>query len=196
MQALQEESGEIKFIQMQFSPDDHYFLARHSTDHVAYDLVGRRVTLLPGSISDHVADGFMFLGPDRIVVIDSREPERSQILRFPSGEVLKQLRPARSLTLRAATQGDYLLVGPLKDHPLGLLDLTTGQLPISFKRNAADIYGGVLVNERLDAIWSRSRCGAGMSFLILSPSTVCRTTANGCWFSSQTAYLLDATVPN
>jgi hypothetical protein len=40
----------------------------------------RRVTSLPGSISDHVADGFTFLGPDRIVVIDSREPERSQIL--------------------------------------------------------------------------------------------------------------------
>jgi hypothetical protein len=81
---------------------------------------------------------------------DSREPERSQILRFPSGERLNQLRLARGLTLRAVTQGDYLLVRPLKDHPLGLLDLTTGQLPISFERSAADIYDGVLVNERLD----------------------------------------------
>ena len=150
MQALQEDSGEIKFIQMQFSPDDHYFLAGHSGEHVAYDLVGRRETSLPGSIRDHVADGFAFLGPDRVVVIDAREPERSQILRFPSGERLNQLRLARGLTLRAVTGGNYLLVGPLKDHPLGLLDLTTGQLPISFKRSAADIYDGVLVNERLD----------------------------------------------
>lgn len=146
----QEDLEEIKFIRMQFSPDDHYFLAGHSANHVAYDLMSRREVGLPGSIRDHVADGFTFLGPDRIVVIDSREPEKSPILRFPSGERLDQFRLARGLTLRAVAHGDYLLVGPLKDHPLGLMDLTSKQIPISFKRGTADVYDSVLVNERLN----------------------------------------------
>jgi hypothetical protein len=146
----QEDLEEIKFIRMQFSPDDHYFLAGHSANHVAYDLVSRREVGLPGSIRDHVADGFTFLGPDRIVVIDSREPEKSPILRFPSGERLDQFRLAQGLTLRAVAHGDYLLVGPLKDHPLGLMDLTSKQIPISFKRGTADVYDSVLVNERLN----------------------------------------------
>jgi WD40 repeat protein len=146
----QEDWEEIKFIQMKFSPDDHYFVAGHSANHLAYDVTNGREVGLPGSIRDHVADGFAFLGPDRIVVIDSRAPEQSPILRFPSGERLDQVRLARGLTLVAVTHGDYLLVGPLKEHPLGLMDLTSKKIPLSFHRGTADVYDNVLVNERLD----------------------------------------------
>jgi hypothetical protein len=147
---LKEEWENFDFVQMRFSPDDRYFLAGHSQNHLAYEVTKRQEVSLPGDIRDHVADGFAFLGPDRIMMVDARTPLKSAILRFPSGERLDQLPLARGLHFRAVTRGNYVLLGPLKEHPLGLLDLTAKQIPISFQRGTADVYDGVMVNERLD----------------------------------------------
>lgn len=147
---LSEELEDFDFVQMRFSPDDHYFVAGHFGTHVAFDLTSHHELSLPGSIKDHVGNGFAFLGPDRIVAINSNSPEKSQIMRFPSGERLDQVGLGRGLHLREVAHGDYLLVGPLKEHPLGLMDLQKKNIPISFKRPAADVYDNVMVNERLD----------------------------------------------
>jgi hypothetical protein len=150
MQQKQEDLEDISLIPMEFSPDDHYFLAGHSSERVAYDLLNRRETSLPVSIMSHIADGFTFLGTDRIVLVDSRAPDKSPVLSFPSGERLNQLRLAWGLTLRRVTRGDYLLLGPLKNDPLGLMDLATKQIPIALKRASADVYDDELLNQRQD----------------------------------------------
>jgi len=147
---LKDDGEDLEFIKMGFSPDDHYFLAGHRDVQAVYDLTSGRESSLPGSIKDYIASGFAFLGSDRIAVIDRAAPEKSPILRFPSGEHLDQIRLARGLYLRGATRGEYLFVGPMKESPLGILALTTNKIPITFKHNAADVYDSVLVSERRD----------------------------------------------
>jgi len=116
---------DLELIKMQFSPDDHYFLAGHRDEHVAIDLSDRKEISLPSSIRGMLGGGFAFLGPDRILAIDAGSPAKSPIVRFPSGERLDRVSLAWGLHLCAATRGNYLLVGPLKEQPLGLLDLET-----------------------------------------------------------------------
>ncbi len=50
--------------------------------------------------------------------------------------------------MRAAAHGDCLLVGPLKDYPLGVMDLATKENKILIKQNAADMFDGVFVTEQ------------------------------------------------
>jgi hypothetical protein len=147
---LKDDGEDLEFIKMGFSPDDHYFLAGHRDVHTIYDLTSGRESSLPGSIKDHIASGFAFLGSDRIAVIDWAAPQKSPILRFPSGERLDQIPLEQGLRLRGATLGEYLFVGPMKEDPLGLFALTTKKIPITFRHNAADVYDSVLVIERRD----------------------------------------------
>ena len=54
------------------------------------------------------------------------------------------------LQLRAVTRGDYGSVGPLKDYPLGLLDLKTKEVPTLIKRMAPTCMTDVVVSDGLD----------------------------------------------
>ena len=138
-----------RLVEMKFSPDGHYFVAGTSGTHFAWDLNARRELSLPGSIKDIVKASFAFLGPDRIIGIEVSAPTKSAILRFPSGERVRQIGLVNGIELVSATHGDYIFVGPLKDQPMGLYDLKTGKIPIKFKRTAADIYDGVFVTEQV-----------------------------------------------
>lgn len=150
-QALTSEDWEdFEFIHMKFSPDDHYFVAGHLEDYLVLDLTTRQQVPVGGAIKRHVGSGFAFLGTDRLLVINGTSPSKSQIVSFPGGERLDEVALGNNLHMRAVSRGDYVLLGPLKDHPLGLLDVKTKKIPISFKRAAADVYDDVLVNERLD----------------------------------------------
>jgi WD40 repeat protein len=138
-----------RLVEMKFSPDGHYFVAGTSVTHFAWDLNAHRELSLPGSIKDIVKASFAFLGPDRIIGIEVSAPTKSAILRFPSGERVRQIALVNGIELVSTTHGDHIFVGPLKDQPMGLYDLKTGRIPIKFKRTAADIYDGVFVTEQI-----------------------------------------------
>jgi WD40 repeat protein len=142
------DGSDPQLIEMKFSPDVRYFLAGANGVHFAWDLMARRDVSIPGSIKDALKSSFAFLGPDRLVGLDPTSPAKSPILRFPSGERLEQVRLGNGIRLRSAAHGDYLLVGPLKKHPLGLFDVRKNTLPISFKKAAADTYDGTFVVEQ------------------------------------------------
>ncbi len=137
-------------IEMKFSSDAHYFVAGSYESHFAWDLTAHHELPLPGSIKAIVKASFAFLGTDRIVGINVGDPKKSAILQFPSGARLQQVGLGTGIQLTAATWGDYLFVGPLKDQPMGLYDLKTEKIPIQFKKAAADIYDGIFVNEQVD----------------------------------------------
>jgi hypothetical protein len=141
--------GDPRLIEMKFSPDAHYFVAGTYGSHFAWDLSAHRELSLPGAIKEVVKSSFAFLGPDRVLGIDVASPKKSAILRFPSGERLQQVGLSLGIELTAATRGEYIFVGPLKDQPLGLVDLKTEKMPIKFKRPAADFYDGTLVTEQV-----------------------------------------------
>lgn len=145
----QAEGGELRLIEMRFSPDGQYFVAGANGAHFAWQLTTRREVPLPGPIKDVLKESFDFIGSDRLVGIDVSSPAKSFILRFPSGERLQQVRLANGIKVRAATHGDHFLVGPLKNGPLGLFDPANATLPIVFKKPAADFYDGTFVTERL-----------------------------------------------
>ncbi len=141
--------GEPRLVEMKFSPDGHYFVAGAYGTHFAWDLTAHRELSLPGSIKDVVRRSFAFLGPDRIIGVDISSPKKSPVLRFPSGERLQQVGLGAGIELTSTTHGDHIFIGPLKNEPMGLLDLKSGKLLIEFKRAAADVYDGTMVTEQV-----------------------------------------------
>jgi hypothetical protein len=167
----------IPDLNMAFTPDGHYFLGAsgtiHFEGHLVYENIGGAQNVLstklsaarppsllmfdmrnrsklsvPSSIGDEVGISFAFLGSDRIVGINYHAAKKSHILRFPSGETVGDVEFWQGLNLRAAAHGDSLLVGPLKDYPLGVMDLATKENKILIKQNAADMFDGVFVTEQ------------------------------------------------
>jgi len=171
-------SGFLRFINMGFTPDGHYFLAsagtpqmefhmgpsevagtsepavhwyvEHPPGFLLFDVATKTKLNAPSSIRDEAAASFTFLGPDRMVGVKPNSPKKSHVLKFPSGEVAGDVEFWSGLRLRAATHGEFLLVGPLKDYPLGVMDLATKENKIVIKQNTADIYDGVVVLEQVN----------------------------------------------
>lgn len=141
-------SGSSQLVSLKFSPDGRFFLARSHLNNLLYDIAGRRAMSEPGSIKD--LSRITFMSDNRIAGINSNAPKKSRILRFPSGEVVEDKVPlAPGIRLRAATHGDYLLVGPLEHDPMGVMDLKTKEISISVKRDTIDVFDDFLLTERI-----------------------------------------------
>src|SRR6185312_7866282 len=111
-----------------------------------YDLSRKLECSLPSAVRDVAKRHFAFIGPDRIVGVNTFTPEKSWVVRFPSGERLKQIPLSNTIFLQPATHGDYVLVGPLKEKPLGILGLGDNKL-FSLDRETADMYDGTVLHE-------------------------------------------------
>jgi WD40 repeat protein len=138
-----------RFIRMRFSPDGRYFIAAFD-ETLIVDLNSRQQTSLPGSIRDLTREDFTFLSGDRILGIDPSSPNKSRLLRFPSGEHLDDIPLVRGVQLRGATHGDFVLVRPLQDYAAGAIDLKSKKVTVGVKNPALDIYDGRLIHERQD----------------------------------------------
>lgn len=128
-----------------FSPDGRYFFAGGDSHVFALDLSSKTELKLADPIRDALQHHFAFLAPDRLVSVDTGHADRSAILRFPSGEVLKTLTLAGRVT--AATRGEFLLIRPITNWPVGLLDLTQGRITLASKTPALDAYDDMRVSE-------------------------------------------------
>jgi len=151
MLALLTEDGvtapHLAFVNMQFSPDAHYFLSGSQAEHLGYDLVSQQEMSLPSRLKSSVSTRFAFIGNDRIASTNPSNPEKSGIVGFPSGEKIREYKGGAALELESATHGNYLVVSPLKDGPIGVLDLDKDQLA-TLHHPAADTYDGALLYER------------------------------------------------
>ncbi len=157
----------LRFINVEFSPDGKFLLASHGVAHfesgilggqpvaaptsvLLYDLANRHPVSVPGSIKNIVGTSFAFVGPDKIVGINATSPQKSPVLKFPSGEKVEEVQLGVDISLRGATRGDFLFVGPLKDYPLGILDLASRHIDVEIKQKTADMYDGVFLTERVN----------------------------------------------
>lgn len=153
-------NDEVDLINMGFSPDGRYFAAgARSSDYdafgkfrsdettVAVDLTTRESIDLRGPLKKLIAGGFAFLGPDRLIGRDAWDPKKSALVSFPKGEVLDQV-PLGGGKLAAPTRGNYLLLRPIVNHPLGVTDLSTKKIFLANKTSAFDIYDQMFVSER------------------------------------------------
>jgi len=140
-------SFELRFITMEFSPDAHYFLASYKNGNpLAFDLSSRSVIPVHGAIKTATAISFAFLTPDEIAGTAGERGTKSLLVRFPSGEVIRDLdfgsaRPSR------VGHGDFVLLRPIKDFAVGVLDINTNQFVRANKLSAFDVYDKTFVSQ-------------------------------------------------
>lgn len=147
----------MRLINMQFSPDGRYlaagyygrlYLGRTFRGEAAevIDTATLAKVSVPDSIKRSIANGFAFIGNDRIAGINRENTKKSAVVKFPSGEVVTEIELWRK-GMTGATQGDYLLIRPIKDYALGVMDLNTKTITKVNERAALDIYGPYFVAE-------------------------------------------------
>lgn len=140
---------EVRWVQMAFSPDARYFVAARHGSVFAADLTTRTPMSLPGGVKKYLHREFVFLGPDRLVGVNEDNPQKSAVIRFPTGEVLQPV-PLGDQRLAAPGHGDYVLLLPIREFPIGVLDLAKGKVFYASKKPALDIYDQTLASEARD----------------------------------------------
>lgn len=147
----------LDLINMNFSPDGRYFAAGYhgkiairkpDIDNVAeaIDLTTMAKVPLTDLLKKLIANGFTFMGNDRLVGINRENTKKSAMVTFPEGRLISEHELWRK-NMTAATRGDYLLIRPIKDYALGVMEMTTKQIVKVSAQPAIDIFGDVLVSE-------------------------------------------------
>lgn len=144
------ETGDSRWIRMAFSPDDHYFAATGAGLAIAVDVANQGQLSLGGELGKMLTAGFAFLGPDRIIVHNRFDPENSAVIEFPSGKVLARLPISPHQDMQAPTRGNYVILKPVKDAQVGVLDLASLNFVIgSAKSSVIDVYDREVLTQRV-----------------------------------------------
>jgi hypothetical protein len=138
---------EMEFLNMGFSPDARYFVAGRNDSNLAIDLATREAVPLRGQLKKYVGGGFTFTAPDRVVGTNYEDVKKSALLSFPEGQVIEELSVGRA-HLTPAAHGNYLMIRPVQDFPVGIMDLTTKKIFMANKQSAVDIYDKVFIGEQ------------------------------------------------
>lgn len=156
--------ADIQMLNMQFSPDNRYFLAARSEKNrifislngigamrenvaLGVDLTTRKTISLGGSLKNLMSGGFAFYSPAAIVGEYFRDTERSGIYSFPEGKKIDQLKLAGD-SFTMAQQGDYFVIRPISGYPAGIFDVKAKKIIVGNKQAAIDVYGTTFVAER------------------------------------------------
>jgi WD40 repeat protein len=135
---------------LRFSPDGRYFAASSRTkEDVVIDLTTQKKIGVPGAIHTAMGYSFTFVGPDRIVGVDTFNPQKSPLVDFPSGKVVDHV-PLGGASLVAATNPRYVFIRPIQDRPVGAYDLEQKKIVYSNRMSATDVWGDVFISERLN----------------------------------------------
>jgi len=137
-------------VTLRFSPDERYFAASSRTgEDAALDLkTGERVKV-SGQLHHAIIHSFTFIKPDVIVGIDEEHPDKSRIAEFPSGKVIDHV-PLGETTLFASENPKYVLLRPVIDRPVGVLDLEKKRVVFTGRNSALDVWGEEIASERLN----------------------------------------------
>ena len=141
---------DLSILHMHFSPDARYFVAHSSGDEsLALTLDGFAALQLPNSVRSLLRHDFTFVGSDQVAGVDILDPKKSGIVKFPSGETVRRLTLGNQ-SLESATNPRYLLLRPVVDHQLGIMDVQSGKIVIASDKRAADVMEQTYVRERID----------------------------------------------
>jgi hypothetical protein len=139
-----------EFIHMRFSPDGRYFVAHGSQDAtIALELDGFKTFSLPSATRELMWGNFTFVGADKIAGADLVNPKNSGIVKFPSGESVRRVAFGNT-HLEATADSRHIILRPVKEHVLGVMDAQTGIIGLGFDKRALDVFGDVYVHERSD----------------------------------------------
>jgi WD40 repeat protein len=135
---------------LRFSPDGRYFAASSRTrEEVVIDLTTQKKISVSGAIHTAMQYTFTFVGPGRIVGVDTFNPQKSPLVEFPSGKVVDHV-PLGGGNLVAATNPRYILIRPIQERPVGAYDLEQKKMVFSNRMSATDVWGDVFSSEQLN----------------------------------------------
>ncbi|MGA7785237.1 MAG: M48 family metalloprotease [Candidatus Acidiferrales bacterium] len=139
-----------RIVTMRFSPDSHYFVAASHDDTVlALDMTTKKPVPLPGSIKKLLGLDFEFLAPDKLAGINREKLDKSGVVSFPQGAMIEET-SLGSREIEAASHGNYILIRPVSNNAVGVLDLNTKKIITTSKESNFDIFENVAVAQRLD----------------------------------------------
>ncbi|HXT64967.1 MAG TPA: M48 family metalloprotease [Pyrinomonadaceae bacterium] len=147
----------LRLINMQFSLDGRFFAAgcfstwmyRRTNSGTVAEVVDTNnfaKVPIPDFVKKLIAGGFTFMDGNRLAGINRENVKKSAVVKFPTGELISELELWRP-GLAATTSGDYLLIRPIKDYALGVMDINTGKITKVNERGALDIFDQFLVAE-------------------------------------------------
>ena len=132
-----------------FTPDSKRLMVNHEPTTLVYDFDQKGFVKAEGAVAKLARKPFALVGNDRIAINNWDNPQKSAIYSFPGGKELKQVAMGDQ-DLNSVTHGDFLKLTPVKDAPLGVLDLSTGQMPFTVQNEAFDIYDKTVLMEAPD----------------------------------------------
>jgi WD40 repeat protein len=152
---------DIDWVSMRFSPDGHYFAAGQrsvnitalatisaDTSAVIFDLAAKAPVPAKGLVKKLLSGKFAFVAPDRVVGVNPEDFNKSALVGFPGGEVIEQFPLVGDP--EAAARGNYLLLRPVANFPVGVMDLASKKIFMANKQRAMDVYGDVFASERIN----------------------------------------------
>ena len=144
-------------VSLAFSPDAHYFVAvAYGQAAVGVDASTHTSIPVSGHIRDLMSHSSAFLGPDRLVGVNSHHPDKSEMVSFPDGRLLGTVSIGRQ-RIAAPAHGDYLILRPIDKYPVGVLDLKSNKLLMGSKERILDIYDSVYAHADIDgsvSLWT------------------------------------------
>lgn len=155
---------DLNILNMQFSPDNRYFLAARSDKNrmgfrvdavstgfdkfaIAVDLTTRKPISIGGNIKSLLTGGATFYSPTALIGEYFTDADRSGIYAFPDGKKIEQIKLAGT-SFAMAQQGDYVVIRPITDYPAGIFDVKAKKVILANKQSAIDVYGNTYVAER------------------------------------------------
>src|SRR6185503_960466 len=100
---------------------------RYDSTAEAFDMTALAKIAIPDSLKRYLGVSFTFMPDDRLVGVNHDNEKKSALIAFPSGQIISEF-PLSRRTLIPPTRGNYIMVRPVKDYALGVMDLTTGTI--------------------------------------------------------------------
>ncbi|HEX8423562.1 MAG TPA: hypothetical protein VF634_09125, partial [Pyrinomonadaceae bacterium] len=138
---------EVELLNVGFSPDARYLMMGRGETAIAVDLQTRETVPLRGQLKKFIGGGFTFIAPNRVVGTNYEDARKSALLSFPDGQMIGELSVGRA-NLTPAAHGNYLMIRPVQDFPVGIMNLDTKKIFMVNKQSAVDIYDQVFVGEQ------------------------------------------------
>lgn len=137
-------SYEIRFLNIGFSLDSRYLAVAGDKFALAIDVPARREITVNNSLKPYLQGAFSFVGADTLVGNEKNGSE-AVVVTFPEGQVLHHIELGASAPFPVA-KGDYVLMRPIKDYAVGVLDTRTNTIVRASKTPALDVYGEIAVS--------------------------------------------------
>lgn len=136
-----------KLAMLRFSEDSHYFLFSFGNGTGAVELPGGKKIKVAFDVNKVMGYAFDFQGSNRVMGVNFDNPADSEVVEFPSGNVLYKMK-IDFQSVRAPTRGDWALLYPLRDYPVGLFNLKENRIVLGSKARGIDLYNDEMVSER------------------------------------------------